>query len=432
MTLIPDRIRWYEDVLVTPQHVEQLSRRLELLVQGLPARYSPFAWGVAHAHVVLHDGVIGVTALDAVMPNGLQVAFEDDGMRLQLDLRAHVPSAGRARVLVHLALPREDSEDASVRRFVAGSIDEMLGDDGLPLERRRSRLTLCAGEAPSPARYVSLPLREVTVDGAAITLTDFVPPLLHVAPGDVIAQRCAEVVDRLRREVAVLANRSMDDAPMPFRAEVRAQINPVIAALPPFEVLATASPHPFALYLELCRVAAAAAALRDRVAPPSFPPYNHADLRGVFDPLFRFVLGSTQASLSESTASFAFERDGVWFRLPPEQGWSEALAAGSPQQLVLAMQAETSDAQAAHWGEHCVIASRSAIQPLLARRVLGLGRRRIHAIGALPVERDVHLFRLDVDPALVKPGEDLLVLGDLPGIRPAALTLHVINAAPER
>ena len=57
MTLIPDRIRWYDDVLVTPQHVEQVSRRLELLVQGLPARYSPFAWGVAHAQVVLHDGV---------------------------------------------------------------------------------------------------------------------------------------------------------------------------------------------------------------------------------------------------------------------------------------------------------------------------------------------------------------------------------------
>ena len=174
MTLIPDRIRWYDDVLVTPQHVEQVSRRLELLVQGLPARYSPFAWGVAHAQVVLHDGVIGVTALDAVMPNGLQVAFADEGgMRLQLDLRLHAPAGGRGRFLVHLALPVDDSDEVPVRRFIAGSGDAIIGDDGLPLERRSSRLTLFAGEAPSPSRYVSFPLREIAVDGPAIALGAF-------------------------------------------------------------------------------------------------------------------------------------------------------------------------------------------------------------------------------------------------------------------
>jgi type VI secretion system protein ImpJ len=43
---IPDLIQWHEGLLLTPQHFQQLSSRVESLIQALPGWYMPFYWGV--------------------------------------------------------------------------------------------------------------------------------------------------------------------------------------------------------------------------------------------------------------------------------------------------------------------------------------------------------------------------------------------------
>ena len=425
MTLVPDRIRWYEDMLVTTRHVEALTARLEGLIQALPGR-QPFPWGVTHCDAALHDRVVAVRTLDAVMPDGSVVAIGEDQAQLELDLRAVLATRCPRRLLVHLATPLRDDESAAGPRFVLDAAAGIVGDDALPAERRRRRPVLIAGDVPSASQYASVPLLEVSTDQPALAITDFVPPLLQVEPHSPLGQRCGSLSERLRREVASLVNGGHEAQP-PFAAEIRAQVNPVIAALPSFEVLLASGPHPFALYVELCRVAAAVAALRNRAAPPSFPAYQHHDARAAFDPVLRFALGQRDVSARETAVSFPFERDGRWFRLPPDRGWTEALAADSPRALIVAVQGIPDGAQAQQWGAHCVIAGRSAIQSQLARRVLGLGRRPVAPAGELPAAPDVHLFRLDPDPELARPGEDLLVLGDLPGPSPIALTLYVVN-----
>jgi len=429
VTSVPDRLRWHDDMLVTPLHLDQLARRLEALVQHVPTRNGRFAWGIVSSRVTVDEGRLAVGSVEAIMPNGLYVASTDEAQDLRVDLPSHAPPQGECvRVYLAVALDDSDREAMSPPHVVADpGAAGWIGDDGLPLERVRTRVALVVGSPPAPERFTSLPLAEVRIDGRGGSLTDFVPPLVAVGPDHPLVAQCAAVAGQLRREVDVLATRSIDNAPLPFRAEIRAQINPMLAALPPFEVMFGAHPHPFALYLELCRVAAAVAALRDRVTPPTFPAYVHEDPRASFDPVFRFVSGAAAPRLTETTASFPFERDGAWFRLPPAQPWSEALASESPSQLVLAMQADTTEALAAQWGEQAVIASRGVIQSLLARRVLGLARHRVHAVGGLPVERDVFLFLLDRQPQIARPGEDLLVLGDLPALKPDALTLHVVR-----
>ena len=43
---VPDLIQWHEGLLLTPQHFQQLSLRVEGLIQALPGLYVPFGWGV--------------------------------------------------------------------------------------------------------------------------------------------------------------------------------------------------------------------------------------------------------------------------------------------------------------------------------------------------------------------------------------------------
>jgi predicted component of type VI protein secretion system len=45
--VIPDLIQWHEGLLLSPQHFQQLSLRLESLIQAVPGRYFPHFWASA-------------------------------------------------------------------------------------------------------------------------------------------------------------------------------------------------------------------------------------------------------------------------------------------------------------------------------------------------------------------------------------------------
>jgi type VI secretion system protein ImpJ len=435
MSPTPDRIRWHEEMLVTRQHLQLLSSRLESLIQSLPGRYHPFFWGVSRCEYVLTAGVLTVRALDAVMRNGFHVAIDDERAWLRLDLRPHAAGLRQQAMLVHLAMPLDDgTERNGSRRFVAcerEAADVIRGDDGVEIPRLRTELVLVLGEAPAESRYTSFPLLEVRCQAASYIVTDFMPPTLQVTPASSLGQRCAAIPPRIRREISVVTDRGTDTLDVPFSVDVRAQLNPIVGALPAFEVLIAAAPHPFALYTELCRLAGAVAVLRNHVVPPQFPPYRHDDARTGFDRIVHFVLGLGADPASDGARRFTFERKGAWFRLPPEPGWTDALAVGSRSQMILAVQTNIGESQALKWAANCLITTRSAVQSMLSRRVLGLSRSLVAPGTMLPAQRDLHLFRLAPDPDAAKAGEALLVFADLPDVKPSALYLYIVEGKPE-
>ena len=296
-----------------------MSLRVESLVQDLPGRYQPFFWGVRSCDYVLTAGAITVRALDGVMPNGFHVAIDDERAPLHLEVGRSPASLRPNPVLVHVAMPLGEPAIGS-RRFVAcegEAANAVVGEDGVEIPRVRTNLVLLAGETPSTSRYTSFPLLQVRWEGGSCVVTDFLPPTLRVAPESRLGRQCASLSDRLRREAAAVADRLTDALQAPFAADVRAQLNPVIGALPAFEVLAGAEPHAAILYLELCRLAGAVAVLRNRLIPPQFPPYLHNDARPGFDYVIRFVLGASDQTLSATIRRFTFEREGAWFRSRP-------------------------------------------------------------------------------------------------------------------
>jgi type VI secretion system protein ImpJ len=437
---IPDLIQWHEGLLLTPQHFQQLSSRVESLIQALPAWYVPFHWGVRSFEYDSTDftaGVLTVRTLDAVMPDGLHVSVAGRKDELQLDMR---PLAGTLRhgpTLVHLAIPLANGHaQATMDRFTSYEsdpiVDENTGEGGVAIPRLKPQLSLIAAAQP-PARFTSFPLLEVRCEGETFLATPFTPPTLHVTLSSPLGRKCAELSERLRMKAMELAERAILAPQSPFAAEARSQLQALVSALPAFEaVLRTEAAHPCALYVEACRLAGEVAVLGRGLLPPVFSPYVHNDPRRSFEQVMQFITQAVDEGLPDTVRRFAFEQDGDGFRLVADPAWTGAFALGSLARLVLAVRCEDESDRVMTWGENCVIGGQTVIASVLARRVLGLRRRYAEHIGELRPPRGIHLFELVPDAEVLPAGEDLVVLGSSAGVRPEALYLYVYDPDVQR
>jgi type VI secretion system protein ImpJ len=433
---IPDLIQWHEGLLLSPQHFQQLSLRLESLIQAVPGRYFPYFWGVRAFEYDASEftaGVLNVRVLDAVMPDGFHVIFAPERDELQVDLR---PFAGQMRgkpLLVHLAMPAgEGHAPVAMNRFSSYEgdpvPDENTGDGAMSIPRLRPRLSLIPSAEKPSTRYTSFPLIEVRCEGETFLPTDYVPPTLGISASSPIGKRCHEVSEQLRSKAAQLAERAMLTPQSRFAVEIRSQLRALVTALPAFEaILRTDSAHPFMLYLELCRVAGSVAILGHSLLPPLFPQYQHNDLHRNIEQVVRYILQSVKEGVPDVLRRYSFEQEEEGFTLAADPAWSDAFAAQSGARLVLAVKSEAGEAKAVEWGENAVIGGRDAIGSLLSRRVLGLRRQAASRVGDFVAPLGLFLFELTADAEDMRPGDDLLVLGSIAGVRPEALYLSVLE-----
>jgi len=435
--VIPDLIQWHEGLLLSPQHFQQLSLRLESLIQAVPGRYFPHFWGVRAYEYDSSEftaGVVNVRALDAVMPDGFHVVFAPERDELQVDLRPFAGAMRQKPMFVHLAMPAgEGHAPMAMHRFSsyegAPVPDENTGDGAMPIPRLRPRLSLIPSAETPSSRYTSFPLAEVRCEGETFLPTEYVPPTLAISASSPIGKRCHEVSEQLRSKAAQLAERAMLTPQSRFAVEIRSQLRALVTALPAFEaILRTDSAHPFLLYLELCRVAGSVAILgHSSLLPPLFPQYQHNDLRKNIEQVVRFILQSVKEGVPDVLRRYAFEQEEEGFKLVADPAWSDAFTAESGCRLVLAVKSEAGEARAVEWGENCVIGGREAIGALLSRRILGLRRQAAPRVGDFVAPLGLFLFELTADAEDMRPGDDLLVLGSIAGVRPEALYLYVLE-----
>src|SRR5258706_10754107 len=89
---VVDRIEWFEGMLLSPQHFQLMSSRIDSLVAWQTLAAAPFSWGVRRLvldHGLLSAGVVRILALDAIMPDGTAVTYAaetDPQGRLELSL----------------------------------------------------------------------------------------------------------------------------------------------------------------------------------------------------------------------------------------------------------------------------------------------------------------------------------------------------------
>jgi type VI secretion system protein ImpJ len=432
---IPDLIQWHEGLLLTPQHFQQFSSRVESVLEALPGRYVPFYWGVRRFEYDAADftaGVLTVRVLDAVLPDGFHVHLAPDRDELQLDLRPLAGALRQAPQQIHLAMPIASGHaPVATQRFSSYEAepvaDENTGEGGVAIPRLRPRLSLIAAAQP-PARFTSFPLLEVRCEGETYLPTRFIAPALHVASASPLGRLCGDVAQRIRAKAIALAEGAILTPQSAFAGEARTQLHALVAAVPPLEaLLRTDLAHPFALYLELCRIAGHAAVLANSLVPPLFSPYTHNDPRPGFEQVSQFITRSVEEGVPDTVRRFPFEQEEEAFRLPADPEWAEAFRWGSVSRVVLAVRSDAGAGEVMSWGENCVIGGAAAVPSLLARRILGLERRHAERVGDLLPPRGMHFFELTADPEVLKAGEAMLVLGSSAGVRPDALYLYRVE-----
>ncbi|HSK40235.1 MAG TPA: type VI secretion system baseplate subunit TssK [Arenibaculum sp.] len=440
---IPDPVQWHEGMLLSPHHFQQAWLRQEALLHYRLAQLVPFHFGVvrvAHDPALLVEGVFRVTALEAVMPDGLIVAHPSpDGADLEIDLRPIAGTLQDTPTPVHAVVPvyRPGScmHDGKLARYrsLDGEkvVDENTGEDEQELPRLRPRLALHVGER-APQKFTALPLARIVYRDEQFRIEEYEPPRIAMPQDSPLTLTCRQVSRRLREKAAFLAQRMRappGSVGAVTLAESRAAIQCLVAGLPQLDaVLDAARPHPFQLYTILCGVAGHLSPLGPGMVPPIFDPYDHLDVRASFAAVLAFIERMIEV-VSETFTTVAFKLDGARFTLRMEPAWLE-------RDLLIGVRLRQgqSEQEVDGWVNECLIATEGLTGNLIQRRVRGARRVRVEHDDRMEIVpgRGILLYRIEADALLIQGGEILEITNhnDRSGARrPAEIILYVPVAA---
>jgi type VI secretion system protein ImpJ len=433
---VPDRIEWYEGMLLHPQHFEQLTLRQESLTQYHTLAAVPFSWGLRSLkvdEVQLLRGVFRVLEVEVVFPDGLAVHYDaGTGSPLEFDLSTLPDEAKRLATPIYLTVPALQSGQASgeASRYVSSGelpADDTDDVDTSVIPRLLPRLGLQAGPEPVASRFASVSLARVVYRREVWAIDDYVPPTGEVALDSPLTRLCAATVRRMR-ERAIYLNEQIRTLSASGRRQMEAQqlmrIRSLTAGLPAFEaLLATGRTNPYVLFVEYCALAGHVAGLGASMIPPVFPPYDHKQLLESFSAVDQYINAILREGIPENYVGVPFSfADGV-FSLTFEPEWAT-------RRLILAVrcQAGIPDAETVAWAERCLIGSASRQRSMREKRVLGAARHYVACEEGLVAGQGVLLFSLAYDPDYIELNEVLQVVGissEDRGVTPAELVLYV-------
>jgi type VI secretion system protein ImpJ len=437
---LPDKIQWHEGMLLSPQHFQQFSLRMDELVHYHVAAAAPFHWGVRTLKidpVLLIEGTFRVQALEAVMPDGL-VVYHGAGEEavLDVDLTEFVEEMTQEPLAVHLAVPAQKNGNAVSRGVLAryDSVegapfaDENTGETEVVIPRLVPRVILLTGETP-PQKYCSFPLAQISYQNETFALTEYVPPTLAVAVKSDLGQVCANISRRLREKATFLSERINSPASTikgPMTLETKLMIHAMISGLPAFEgLLNTGCAHPYALYLALCQIVGNLSALGVGMIPPVMQSYNHNDPQAAFNEAQAFSFRMVDEGIVESHTAVPFDFENGVFSLKLKKIWAS-------RTLVIGVRGrpDMNDEMVMVWMAESLIGSREEIESMKEKRIRGASREKIEGDAELVPARGVTLYAVKTDPEFIQADRILQVVNtsDPKNKRgPAEVTLYIKN-----
>lgn len=416
---ITERIEWHEGMLLSPQHFQQLSSRLDSLVGWQTLAAAPFSWGVRRLvfdNGLLPTGLLRVLELEAILPDGTAVQYSASNPEhgvLELSLAHYAEQMSNEPLNIYLTLPIASParpRSAAIRfRSVAGAPveDEISDAEPADIPRLLPLLALSAGSVP-PGTYVHLRLGNAFRDNEVVRLGDALPPLMEVARDNPLWTAVAALLGQLRGKAAFVAKQTAvpssraDDRLA--HLELKDRLRSLLAGLPQTEaVLRTPHLHPLPLYWALCSLLASLSLLRPGGLPSVPMDYNHADPSSVFKPLL-LALHDAVAEVSQEYREHKFEFRHGAFETQLQPNWL------SGSRIVVGLRGQ-SDKDLAAWMDSAIVGAQSAYPLLRERRVLGATRKPIEAADELGLRpgSGYLLYAINIQADLTVPGEQLII-----------------------
>lgn len=417
---IPERIEWHEGMLLTPQHFQQTQARTDAMAQWHGMAAAPLAWGVRHLEIdtgLLARGLLRITALDAVMPDGCSVWHDSNcaehGM-LELELSEQATALELAPQDIWLTLPRSRfmHKPGAPSRFSSVSMapveDEVSQAVEADLPRLRPALGLSVGITPS-SLWQTLRLGSIQKDNKQIRLTTDWPPLMLLPRSHPLWIRSWQLASELRSKAAFVARQmqlpSSRAEDRLTTLEQRDRLRNLLQGLSPLEaVLQTQPLHPHTLYLALCNLLGPLAMLRPGALSLLPPAYDQARPSASIGPLLD-TLEEAVGEVSQDHLLKLFELVDGHFMLDMQTDWATPRIVvglrGKPEKDLLA------------WMDGAVIGTQAAWASLRERRVLGAARQRVENVPELGLRSNsgFALFAIETPEAL-SGGTGKLVIGN--------------------
>lgn len=414
----PDRIQWHEGMLLSPQHFQLESARIDTLLAWHTLATAPYSWGVKRLKFdqgLLASGLLRVLELEAFLPDGTAVLLDATDpaaidLSLQLDACAEQLAEGAVDIYVCLPLSRQMTSPGVPARFVslasAPVQDEVSDASPADIPRLVYNLSLAAGAAPSAA-YVSLKLGSLLQDDGVTKLGPELPALLDVSAAPALLDAARQLVQSLRSKASFLARQAAGMSASEQRAErplVLHRLSCLVTAMPSLEaLLQSPAVGPYPLYLALCNLLGPLSLLRPGALPPPPPVYDHAHPHRSFWPLLK-ELEENLAEVSQDYREVGFAwSDGV-FELALRPEWIN-------KRLVVGIKgASTSEIE--DWMDTAIIGTSHTVAELREKRVLGLRRARILSAEELQLRSLPGVLLYEILPgAELSRAESRLVIG---------------------
>ena len=433
--LATDAIQWHEGMLLLPQHFQQNDLRQRELLHFHVSQVAAFHWGVGHYAidpVMLINGTLHFSALEAVMPDGLVISsYESEGEVVELDLTPYKKEMEKGPVMIYLAVPKYQygvaNASGQTPRFTSRDsiavVDENTGEGNLVIPRMAPNVLLFANDEP-PSTYVSFPLFKIERDSNAYVLRDYIAPTVKVKHDSTLSNLCTDICKQIREKIAFLSERLISRSTAFMSRDAEAAVRALSTGLLPFEAqLKSGASHPYTLYIGLCQLAGHVAGLHPAQIPPIFDPYNHNDLRESFLKVFDFI--STMIDrIQEGYTIIPFALKDRTFSLKLQDTWFNKhfiIGAKAPPSM--------STSELTQWVKESVIASESFVKTAMDNRVAGANRTIITSdekMKLLP-SKGVVLFSVDIAERFIKRDETLQIfnVSDEKEKRPVEIVLYV-------
>ncbi len=432
----PDRIQWHEGMLLSPQHFQLESARVDAMIAWHTLTGTPYAWGVKRLKLdmaLLAAGTLRVLELEAILPDGTAVAIDADepgapDLSLGLDELMEAMAAGPQTVWLSLPVSRNMKMPEMASRFVSVKTDPVEDEvsDAAPADipRLLPNLVLAAGDVPPPLT-VSMAIASVLEDDGVVKLGTTLPALLdlHAAPELLDALR--EFVHTLRSKAAFVARQAAGVPQAEHRGErlvLLQRLSCMVPALPVLEAhLQSPVISPYPLYLALCNLLGPMSLLRPGALPITPPAYDHAQPHHTFLPLLQ-ELDENLSEVSQDYREVGFEWVNGAFELALRPEWVG-------QRLVVGLKGGLSG-EAEDWMDTAVIGPAHVFGELREKRVLGYRRARIAGAQEMQLRSlpGVMLYEIVPGPELMR-ADSRLVIGPSgragSAARPAAIGLFI-------
>ncbi len=312
-------VHWAEGMFLRPQHLQLFAQQVSSRVAHAERQVQPFYWGVARLDVAqdqLETFRFEARQLEARLKDGtllrmpINLRIEPRDFKQQMDQRLD------GRLPVYLGVPRwlegegntlmptDDQADMAARdrRYRVETLevaDENLGGEGRPLEIRKHYGRFFFGDEDSSG-YECLPIAVIQRAGQGkntpVLDDSFVPPVTDIGAWEPLRTMGEQVMNKVEARFRVLRT-SIDERSLVLDTDRRGgwQVVFKLQIIGSFlhvlrQLVALPGIHPFALYMELARLAGELSIFeKGDGSSIDVPLYDHDTLGRCFQQLTRTV-----------------------------------------------------------------------------------------------------------------------------------------------